>query len=148
MAGPRPIRLSKEELAVARIALARLGGATAERVLRKLDDSVREKTEIAGLSIREALTALEDVLGVGSVAFAPHPDGTWFAKVGSRIKQQQLTADDFRAAAAKIKSRGWRPPYSFERVVFGIDRIMHDGMDPRHEGERGNPPGPAEMEGL
>lgn len=108
--------------------------------LAKLDEASQERRApvTVGLSVQGAVSVLERVLGVGNVALPPHPDAAWFGRVGAVIKRQQYTAEDFARAGEALRGKGWSPPFSFERTVYAMDRLLAENTgSPR--GIRGAP---------
>ncbi len=134
----KKISFTKAEIAVIRAGLEMYGNH--RPVEKKFCDSAADKIALAELSMsdvgrghataHDAIIAMESVLGKGSMAIPPHAPSSWWARIGARIKSLGLTVGDFRKMATAIERKGWRPPYSFEKSVWGADRLITEaGMD-------------------
>lgn len=105
-------------------ALFRGGQKVAASILAKLDQAtLPRKTPETGLGVPAAIRVMEDVLGKGNLAVPPNPSGSWYGRVGARVKQIGLTEDDCRAIAAHVSGR-WQMPVAFESLVWGAPKLL------------------------
>ncbi len=103
-----------------------------ESVVAKLTAVPQPKTKPVP-AVKDCLLAMESVLGHGTVALPAHPDSLWFTKISASMRRQALTTDDFITMAVVLESRGWAPPYSFERTVWAADRLLAEAKDGRQK---------------
>lgn len=129
----RSVRFTKAEVAAVMHAMEecvtlgqgykRKDAESAEAKLRAASEERRAPVQV-GTSVAAAVSVMERVLGAGTVALPPHADSGWYGRVGATVKRGQYTTVDFAAAAEAIRAKGWAPPYSFERTVYAMDRLL------------------------
>lgn len=121
----RGVRFTKAELAAVFAAID-AAAPSAELILAraKLQASVAPIPAVKTLPVSRAIEAMEAVLGKGNVALPPHPDSKWFGRITNYINSKGFTEEDFTNIANGLKARNWAPPYSFEKAVYGADRLV------------------------
>ena len=129
----KAIRLTKKELLwlIALVDTVPVGVA--------VRSTTRDKLALAELSMRnpdaykvtvkDAVAAMTEILGPGTVAIPAAAPPLFYMKLTARMKSLGLTLDNFRAMARGMAKRGWRPPYSFEKMVWQADQLMLEGTD-------------------
>jgi hypothetical protein len=114
----------RDALEIHREHVTKVGLAVQDSILKKLDAAAEVGVKSAAVTVSLAHRAMESVLGVGTVAMPRHADGAFFATMTRCIQKGKYTADDFTTAAEALRAKGWAPPYSFERAVYAMDRLL------------------------
>lgn len=133
------VRFTKAERAFIITSLTKSLGIELTKSETRLRDNIVTKLETSelvkgtgstpGIGWQRAANAMREVLGSG-LALPPSPNAGWMARMSARIRDLGLSETDCRAIAKVWVAKGWRPPFSFEKMILGADRFLAEAQLP------------------
>jgi len=100
---------------------------TARQLVAAIDDAVKRKDRVKGLSPQEAIRIIRAVLGPAA-ALPPTQTAAFYSFIGKRINFLGLTAEDVEKIAIRAKHT-YKLPTSVQWIMTTADRLLGEEVE-------------------